>query len=257
MTNQCPMTNARSDASHAVASGLKARHSPAWGEAPGHRPSNEASPVGARGCVGFTRSELIYMLATIALLCVLAMSGLRSARVKAMVGKCMSQQKSTFMGLHSYATAHDGKFPTSVPVENLRTAQGPADAVLVLYFRAAAKEIDFPGSLWCPGEAERKFSTNWVTLSRSNISFFLSLDAQRDSPEMILMGDRHFEPQPSRSGTRLELTRASQVRWGRAPHDGIGHVTLADGSVQRSSTDLAKFVTPSLARTPTNRLEFP
>lgn len=251
------MPNDRVGASHAVASGLKASHSPVWGKAPGQRPRNQVSAVGARGRAGFTRSELFFLLATIAVLCGLALAGLRSARSKAMVGKCMSQQKATFIGLHNYASAHDGKFPTSIPVEDLRAAQGQADSVLVLYFRAAAKELDFPGWLWCPGEAERKFSTNWATLSRSNISFFLSLDAQRDSPEMILMGDRHFEPQPPKSGARLELTHASQVRWGRAPHDGIGHVTLADGSVQRSSKDLAKFVTPSLARTSTNRLEFP
>ena len=251
------MPNGLASIPQTLVSGLKARHLSAWGEAPGQRTRNQVSPVGARGRAGFTRSELLFMLATVAVLCGLAVSGLRGARSTAMVGKCMSQQKATFVGLHTYASAHDGKFPTSVPVEDFRAAQGPADSILVLYFRAAAKELDFPGWLWYPGEAERKFSTNWATLSRSNISFFLSLDAQRDSPEMILMGDRHFEPQPSRSGTRLELTRASQVRWGRAPHDGIGHVTLADGSVQRSSTDLAKFVTPSLARTPTNRLEFP
>jgi len=138
------MPNGLASIPQTLVSGLKARHLSAWGEAPGQRTRNQVSPVGARGRAGFTRSELLFMLATIAVLCGLAVSGLRGARSTAMVGKCMSQQKATFVGLHTYASAHDGKFPTSVPVEDFRAAQGPADPILVLYFRAAAKELDFP-----------------------------------------------------------------------------------------------------------------
>ena len=209
----------------------------------------------------FTRTELVISVVAVTVLGCLLVMGLRKSKAAAMVSKCATQQKASLLGLKTYA--NDGSnsapgFQTKIPLATLSANQGPSDSPLVLYFRAAAKELETPVWLWCPGEPREKLTTNWATLSRTNISYFLSLDAQPDSPEMILLGDRHFEFELNKSVDQLELTRNSRVRWGRTPHDSIGQFALADGSVQRShTTNLAEFVAPSLARTATNRLEFP
>lgn len=208
----------------------------------------------------YTRTELAVSVAVVAVLGCLLIVALRKSKAAAMVSKCANQQKAAVYGLKAYANngANSTRgFPTKVPLATLSANQGPSDSALVLYFRAAAKELETPVWLWCPGEPREKFTTNWATLSRTNISYFLSLDSQADSPEMILLGDRHFQTEPTRSGDRIELTRSSHVSWGRSPHDGIGQFALADGSVQRSHSNLAEFVAPSLARITTNRLEFP
>lgn len=208
------------------------------------------SPVRARHLAAFTRKEMVVLFAGIALLCSLAFPILRTAKASAAVGQCSNQQKAMWAGLQRFAmddTVKVDAFPTSISVASLASTQGPADSPLLLYFHAAAKQIEAPVSLWCPGESREKLTTNWTTLSRSNFSYFLSLDAQPNSPEMVLLGDKHLETELPRSGSRLELTRSSVVRWGRAPHDGIGQFALADGSVQRSHTNLVEFITPSLA----------
>jgi len=209
----------------------------------------------------FTRMELVVSVAVVAVLGGLLLVGFRKSKAAAMVAKCATQQKASLLGLKTYA--NDGGnsirgFPTKIPLATLSANQGPSDSPLVLYFRAAAKELETPIWLWCPGERRERLATNWASLSRSNISYFLSLDAQPDSPEMIMLGDRHFETELTRSGDRLELNRNVRLRWGRTPHDGIGQFALADGSVQRSlTTNLAELVVPSLARIATNRLESP
>ncbi len=124
------------------------------------------------------------------------------------------------------------------------------------HFQVMSKELNNPNVLICPAD-NRKPATNWTTLTGSNISYFVCLDADETQPQMWLSGDSNLEldGKPVSSGT-LNLWTNSNVGWTAARHIRQGYVALGDGSVQQySSSKLREAL--AVTGVATNRLAIP
>lgn len=217
------------------------------------------------GVCAFTRTDAIVAVAATLILTFLALIFVvmsRAAKEKAQNFQCRNKLKSMAVAFRVFANDNEPKFsavfPTGIPTEKLAETQGMNNSVLVTYFCALSNEFGASFFLLCPADSERISATGWPTLTTNNISYFLSLDARPDAPEVVLMGDRNFESVTPRVGSRLELTASTPVSWGRSLHDGCGQFSLADGSVHHGcGAKMPPVLLPSLAKVGTNRLEFP
>jgi hypothetical protein len=95
-----------------------------------------------------------------------------------------------------------------------------------------------------------------VGFGKSNVSYFVSLDAQERFPQMILSGDRNLGSNGVAAIPGLyTLSPTATNGWTKAMHNQCGNLGLADGSVQQaSSTRLQQIVQESPQ---TNRLAIP
>ncbi|MEN9572755.1 MAG: hypothetical protein RL514_610 [Verrucomicrobiota bacterium] len=217
------------------------------------------------GVCAFTRTDALVAVAATLILAFLALTFIvmsRAAKEKAQNFQCRNKLKSMAVAFRVFANDNEPKFsavfPTGIPMEKLTETQGTNSSTLVTYFRALSNELGASLFLLCPADAARISATGWPTLTTNNISYFLSLDARPNAPEMILMGDRNLEWVTPRVGSRLELTASTPVSWGRSLHDGCGQFSLADGSVHHGcGTKMPPVFLPSFAKVGTNSLEFP
>lgn len=213
----------------------------------------------------FTRTDALVAVAATLILAYLALTFVvmyRAANGKAQNFQCRDKLKSMAVAFRVFANDNEPKFsavfPTGIPIEKLTETQGTNSSTLVTYFRALSNELGASFFLLCPADSARISATGWPTLTTNNISYFLSLDARPNAPEMILMGDRNLEWVTPRVGSRLELTASTPVSWGRSLHDGCGQFSLADGSVHHGcGTKMPPVFLPSFAKVGTNSLEFP
>jgi len=90
--------------------------------------------------------------------------------------------------------------------------------------------------LTCPTDTRKPATDFGPALSNTNISYFVSLDAMDDQPQMILAGDRNITNGLAPQNGILVLTTNSLVGWNQEMHKGFGQVLLTDGSVQVAST---------------------
>lgn len=215
----------------------------------------------------FTRTDVLVAVGAVAVILFLAFSFVvvyRGVRAQAQGRKCLNNLKAMSLGFRVFANDNEtrehgeGVYPPGISLEKLAATQGTNASLLVTYYRALSNELGASVVLVCPADSERVRTTNWNTLAPSNLSYFLSLDARPETPEVILMGDRNLESRTPRVGSRLELTASTPVSWGRSLHEGRGQFSLAEGSVHQAyGTNMPPEFLRSLTKVGTNRLEFP
>jgi len=206
----------------------------------------------------FSLFELLVIVAILCLLVALLPVMLAKARAKSSKIGCVNDLKQTGLSCLIFANDHDDRYPWQ-----LSTNQGGSLELLALQptvaqlFRSMSNELSTPKVLLCPNDATRTWATNWASLTDSNISYFIGLDARDTAPQMMLSGDRNLETKgiPVGSGLFL-LSTNTVVGWTKAIHQNLGNVCLGDGSVQQlTSSRLTQQVqTQGLA---TNRLLIP
>lgn len=148
-------------------------------------------------------------------------------------------------------------------------------------FRVMSNELSTPQILVCPGDkrriqattfsesaaADRNFPGVYFSNS-SNTSYFVYLDSNPSTPQMLLVGDDNLlvGGKATRAGVAingapvmpgiLSLWTNLPVAWSPERHEKIGNIGLADGSVQGfSSSRLVEALRNTGAAT--NRLAFP
>jgi len=105
-------------------------------------------------------------------------------------------------------------------------------------FAIMSNELSTPKILICPADKTRFSATNFTTdFNNNKVSYFVSLDASSDQPEMFLSGDENFAVSgiPVKSGL-LELSTNIAISWTAARHKFVGNIGLADGSVEQITT---------------------
>jgi len=96
-----------------------------------------------------------------------------------------------------------------------------------------SNELATPKILVCPEDKQRTFATNFgLPLTRTNISYFLPLNASESDPLAILSGDDNLlqNGKPVYPG-RVNLS-TSPATWTANRHHGMGNILMGDGSVQ-------------------------
>jgi prepilin-type processing-associated H-X9-DG protein len=99
-----------------------------------------------------------------------------------------------------------------------------------------SNEFSTPKLLICPADKEREEATNFATLRRQNVSYFLAPNAREVFPQSFLAGDRNLTTNGVRIGPgRVELKDPAQTGWDETIHKSQGNVAMGDGSVQQLS----------------------
>ena len=110
------------------------------------------------------------------------------------------------------------------------------DPTFVRYtFLAMSNELSTPRNLHCPDDTQNQISSNaWSALTRSNISYFIGVDATGSQPQMILSGDDNLSISnlAIKSGI-LTLSTNAPIAWTKDRHHNCGNIGLADGSAQQ------------------------
>jgi prepilin-type processing-associated H-X9-DG protein len=207
---------------------------------------------------GLTVIEVLVVLAVVILVAALFLYS-RSPRAKKYAAiNCVANLKYIGLAFTTYADDNGGKFPFQVSVTNGGTMELISNNHVFPHYQKVSHALADPKILICPFDTEQQTATSFETLNDSNISYFLNVDAMRDSPtNSILSGDRFLRDngQSVKSGLFL-LTTNLNMSWTPSVHKGGGNILWSDGSVQQTqSPGLTSFIqSQPLA---TNRLLIP
>jgi prepilin-type processing-associated H-X9-DG protein len=205
----------------------------------------------------FTLTEFMVVAALLAVLVVFLLPRLyrppRSPRLN-----CVNNLKMIGLSFRLWALDNGDKFPMQVSVTNGGTMELAGRGDVYPHFLVMSNELNTPKVLLCLADRKRQAAASFAAgLANSNLSYFVGLDAEESSPQMLLSGDDCLAVggKPVKPGLLLLSTNAATA-WTKSRHNRQGNVGLADGSVMALDT-------PGLQRAlvhagiATNRLAMP
>jgi prepilin-type processing-associated H-X9-DG protein len=185
-----------------------------------------------------TLIEVLVILTVITLVAALLLPALASAERKAQRISCISFLKQIGLAYRVWAGDNFEQYPLWATGTNNGTAEllrkGVPDSQLVRWnFMTMSNELSTPIVLHCPSDDHTTPAYNFTNdFGNSNISYFVSLDASEDQPQMILSGDDNLivNGAPVQSGV-LNIPTNATAAWTNDRHPQGGNIGLADGSV--------------------------
>lgn len=183
--------------------------------------------------MAFTRTELAVIVATIAMLLVLVLVGVPSAKERARRQQCVQNLKKIALAFRQWTFPSGDRYPQRTSTNYHGTMELGWRGDVYPHFLVMSNELGSPKLLVCPSD-NRTPSPDFATLqSNTNISYFVGIDAEESYPQMFLAGDRNPEIDgvAAKPGI-VNLQSNNMVGWTREMHNRFGNVALADGSVQ-------------------------
>ena len=204
-----------------------------------------------------TLVEVMVVLLLLFLLAAILLPALAAAK-RGGGWNCYNRQKQTGLAFNIWAGDCNNKYPMDVSVTNGGAKELAADGNAAAIFQVMSNELSTPKVLICPADKDHQMATNtWFSLTTKNVSYFVGLDASKNSPLSFLSGDDNFESDgyPIKSGMHFISTNAMKY-WNTDRHNRGGNILLVDGSVQslKNSDLLNQVHQTGLA---TNRLAIP
>jgi hypothetical protein len=196
-----------------------------------------------------TLIEVVVLIAVIAVLVmvILAVLAKRDARPSGV--SCRSNLIQIGIAFRVWEGDHNDKYPMEVSTNSGGSMEFGAGNDMFWHFWVMSNEISNPLILVCPTD-DRKPTKDFATLSNTNLSYFVGLDADETFPAMILAGDRNLVTNGVDVVPGLVvITPNTTAGWSGKMHKFAGNFGLADGSVQQgTSADLQTY----FGRTGTN-----
>jgi len=199
---------------------------------------------------GFTLVGLLVIIAVLALLAAMLLPALASAKKKAQRINCVNNLKQCGLAFRMWAGDNYDKNPMDVSKARGGTKEFNTGADTFRHFQVMSNELSTPKILVCPADT-RTAANNFTRLNNQNISYFVGLDANESSPQMLLDGDRNITADNEPVNGILNLVPGQRVSWTQAIHVDSGNVGLSDGSVQQCSDSALQNVLQN-SGTPTN-----
>jgi prepilin-type processing-associated H-X9-DG protein len=231
-----------------------------------------------RGTAAMTKTELVVVVAILAILAGLYRTFYREKRGSVSRIVCVNQLRQIGLGCRVWATSNGDRLPFKWP----ETPRGLDRSNAWARFLVLSNELQTPAVFLCPDDATRtnsaavdfKFGANQTRFSLGNlgnsaVSYFAGVEADESMPQALLAGDRNLAPDTraslySSTAAGGSVWMTNQSVWTLRPsaqlHGEAGNVLLVDGSVQQMRTPgLQRQLTAVAQRhgTNVNRFVFP
>lgn len=156
----------------------------------------------------FTRTELLVVVAVLALLVAMFLPALKRAKERAQLTTCAGRLKEIGIAFKTWAVERTNDFPMRVSDSKGGTRESVETGLAFPHFQVLTNELSTPRVLICPADEQRTAAKDFASLSNRKISYFMALDALEEIPQMFLAGDRNVT-----NGTPLPPD------WYSGPHD--------------------------------------
>ena len=184
-----------------------------------------------------TLVEVLVMVAALTLLALCLLPALAKAKSKSGRINCVCNLKQIGLSFRIWAGDNKDRYPMRVFGTNGGTMQWVANGEVWPHFQVLSNELSTPRVLVCPADDHRTAAVDFTQFGNSNVSYFLSLDADETQPQMFLSGDSNLEVDGKPVGPGLlNLRTNSTPGWTADRHVRQGNICLADGSVQQLSS---------------------
>lgn len=211
----------------------------------------------------FTRTELCFALAGVALVAAVITPALASNRGSSERALCFNNLRRVGMAVNEFKSAHEGLVPWRTLTSDGGTMPtlGMTKPGAAWYeFSILSNALPNPRVLTCPSDSGVRVATEFVGTPTSYTSvgmrsaatsYTIALDVASDNPDSWISGDRNLRPDAfggttcssrvmSAASVNIPAT-TSQVRWTNAVHGPeFGHLLLNDGSVVFTDTPTAR-----------------
>jgi competence protein ComGC len=199
-----------------------------------------------------TLLEVLVVVVVVAILATILVSeltvplGYYSARVSGTA--CMNNLKQVALSFQLWADDHNDRFPMLVSITNDGAMEPAALGNPVPVFQVMSNELNTPKILICPADVRRWCATNFNEgFDRTNIGYFVNLDATMPNSAAILCGDRNFTGDWLERHGIIELTTKQTYSWDKMLHTrgtmlrssriklveyGVGNIARVDGTVK-------------------------
>jgi hypothetical protein len=148
---------------------------------------------------------------------------------------CISNLKQIGLSMRIFANEHEDKLPWQIGAASERPSEVSQNDPTI-YFLAASNLLTAPKIVFCPADVLRTRPNVFAALSRSNISYFIGLEANSTNTLNILSGDRNVTGGSLSNSILTFQTRSNLAGWGKDIHKHAGNIGLADGSAQQLTT---------------------
>ncbi len=180
----------------------------------------------------FTLVELICIVAALAIAAIVILPFFAKSKSHPPRIRCINNLKNVGLAYRIFATDNSEKFPFQVSTNDGGSRELSSD--IVFQFRTISNELSTPKLLVCRISAKES-ATNWTTLTKSNISYFIGVSATQLNPNSILGGDEGFSLKNSiPTNALVRVTSNDKPQYPKQFHsDGDGaNILFADGTVQ-------------------------
>jgi len=202
-----------------------------------------------------TKIEVVVIIVVLVVLAALFLHALAAVKRKLSPINCVSNLKQVGIAFKLWEGDHGDKYPMAVSVTNGGVMELVATGNITACFQVMSNELSTPKILFCPADTRRTYATNFSTgFSAANISYFLNSDAAEAYPQMILDGDSNLQlnGKPVQPGI-LDFQTVTNFAWTKDRHHGCGNISMADGSVQQTTSgSLNSAIGSSTNGVPTN-----
>ncbi len=202
---------------------------------------------------GITKPEVLVIVALMILLGSILAVWLAKPKHRLSEMSCPAKLGRVGVAFSGYANEHGGSFPMALST-NAGGTREYADVGRDAYkhFQVFSNVMVLCEFLVCPQDS-RTVAINWASMSNSNVSYFVGIDANSRRPDSILAGDRNVTTSSS-SVVRLESCQSWIETIGL--HGSNGYVLFADGHAEKlSSAGLSNVI--ERAGSLTNRVAVP